>query len=112
MSPAPDHLAALAIHAVEDGAASEIGVRAQPGAKRSAIVGEWNGLLKICVRAPAQEDRANRELLSVLAQAARKPASQLFFVAGTKSRQKRVRVPLTPDALRECLERALWPDKS
>lgn len=43
-----------------------IAVRAQPGAKKTAVVCEWNGMLKIAVIAPPEEGRANGDIADVL----------------------------------------------
>ncbi len=112
MQPTPDEYAKLNIQSVEQGCASVIGLRAQPGAKTSAVAGVWNGLLKICVRAAARDGAANEELLAVLARTLGQPASRLILLTGARSRQKRVRLPLSPQELRARLERARVPDKS
>lgn len=69
-----------------------LAVRAQPGAKRAGVVGTWNGYLKVALRAPAQDGRANSELLDELARALRIRAAELELIAGPRSRLKRVRI--------------------
>lgn len=44
-------------------------VLVQPHAEQNQITGPWNGALKIRIAAPAQDRRANRELLDFLADA-------------------------------------------
>ncbi len=68
-------------------------VRAQPGAKRSGIVGLWNEHLKVAVRAPADKGRANEEVLEVLAQALDLRPAQLSIARGASARLKEVIVP-------------------
>lgn len=85
---------------LENGRACAISVRAQPGAKRAGIAGEWNRHLKIAVRAPAQDGRANEELIEVLAQVLSVRASEVELLSGARGRLKRFSVPLTPDAVR------------
>ena len=43
-----------------------LAVRAQPGAKRNAVLGEQAGALKIAVTAPPEDGRANAALVEVL----------------------------------------------
>jgi hypothetical protein len=69
-----------------------LAVRAQPGARRSGIAGEWNRHVKVAVRAPAEDCRANRELLEVLAAALEVPRSAVALAAGETSRLKRVEI--------------------
>lgn len=99
--------AALRVVARGDGQSVSLFVRAQPGAKRSGVVGTWNEHLKVAVRAPAEDGRANEELLGVLADALGLRASALAVLRGAKARQKEVLVPLAESIVRERLLRAL-----
>lgn len=69
-----------------------LAVRAQPGAKRSGVAGLWNGHVKIAVRAPAEDGRANSELLEELARALAIKPAELELIAGARSRSKRVHI--------------------
>ena len=64
-------------------------VRAQPGARKTAILGEYNGSLKIAVMAPADRGRANRALLEVLHEALGLKRSQVELLSGETGREKR-----------------------
>lgn len=64
-------------------------VRAQPGAKRNAVVGEHNGALKVAVTAPAQDGRANEALVEVLSKALGVKRSQVSLLSGATGREKR-----------------------
>jgi uncharacterized protein (TIGR00251 family) len=64
-------------------------VRAQPGAKRSGIVGEHGEALKIAVTAPADQGKANQALIEVLCEALRLKRSQVHLLSGVTSRDKR-----------------------
>lgn len=64
-------------------------VRAQPGAKRNAVVGEHNGALKVAVTAPAQDGRANEALVEVLSKALGVKRSQVCLLSGATGREKR-----------------------
>ena len=43
-----------------------LAVRAQPGAKRNAVLGEQAGALKVAVTAPPEDGRANAALVELL----------------------------------------------
>lgn len=90
--------AALEVEACPGGA--RLAVRAQPGARREGVVGLWNARLKVALRSPPEDGRANEELLAVLAAALGLRASELELVAGARSRQKQVFVPLAPELVR------------
>ncbi len=89
---------------------SRLWVRAQPGARRSGIAGLWSGALKVAVRAPAQDGRANEELLAVLAAALDLRPRDLELDSGSTARDKQVLVPLALPRLRELLLAALPQD--
>jgi uncharacterized protein (TIGR00251 family) len=65
-------------------------VRAQPGARRSGIVGEHGGALKIAVTAPPDQGKANRALIEVVCGALNLKRSQVEIVGGNASRDKRI----------------------
>ncbi|HZZ78153.1 MAG TPA: DUF167 domain-containing protein [Gemmataceae bacterium] len=67
-----------------------VSVRAQPGARRNAIVGEQAGALKVAVTAPPDKGRANDAIIEVLAEALGLKRSQVELVAGPTSRAKKV----------------------
>jgi uncharacterized protein (TIGR00251 family) len=64
-------------------------VRAQPGARKTGIVGEHAGALKIAVTAPPEDGRANRALLDVLRKSLGLKRSQVDLLSGMASRDKR-----------------------
>jgi len=69
-----------------------LSVRAQPGAKKTAIVGVYGeadaAQLKIAVQAPPVEGRANEALIAFLAQTLGVPKRSVELVAGELSRSK------------------------
>jgi uncharacterized protein len=67
-------------------------VRAQPRASKDEIAGEMGGALRIRLRAPAVEDRANEALIEFLAQLLKTPKSAVRIQSGAKSRTKRVEI--------------------
>jgi uncharacterized protein (TIGR00251 family) len=76
---------ALAEHA--DGCV--LAVRAQPGARRNAVVGAQAGALKVAVTAPPDQGRANKALAETLAAALGLKKSQVELIAGPTSRDKK-----------------------
>lgn len=64
-------------------------VRAQPSARKNAIVGEHAGALKVAVTAPPDQGRANKALVEVLHEALGVKRSQVELLAGETSREKR-----------------------
>jgi uncharacterized protein (TIGR00251 family) len=66
--------------------------RVSPRASRDAIVREHQGGLKVRLRAPPVEGRANEALRRLLARRLKVPVSAVRIVAGEKSRTKRVSI--------------------
>ncbi len=69
-----------------------IQVRVQPRASRDEIAGELGGALKVRLRAPAVEDRANEALVEFLAQLLKTPKSAVRILSGERSRTKRIEI--------------------
>ena len=69
-----------------------LAVRAQPGAKKTAITGVYGegaaAQLKIAVQAPPVEGRANSALIAFLAERFGLPKSKVEIVSGELSRSK------------------------
>lgn len=76
----------------DGGRTCTLSVRAQPGARREGCVGTWNGMLKIAVRAPAEDGRANERLLCVIAELFDLRRSAVELVGGQSARVKRIRL--------------------
>lgn len=64
-------------------------VRAQPGARKNAVVGEQAGSLKVAVTAPPEDGRANKALLDVLRMALGVKRSQIELLSGQTTREKK-----------------------
>jgi hypothetical protein len=69
-----------------------LAVRAQPGAKKTTIVGEYgegdSAQLKIAVQAPPVEGRANEALITFLAKTFSVPKRSIELASGELSRSK------------------------
>lgn len=75
-----------------------IAVRAQPGAKKTGVVGVWNGMLKVAVSAPAEDGRANAALVEVLREFFGIPRSRVELLRGASNRNKVFRLHGLTDA--------------
>jgi uncharacterized protein (TIGR00251 family) len=67
-------------------------VRVQPRASKDEIAGEMGGALKVRLRAPAVEDRANEALVEFLAELLKTSRSAVSILSGERSRVKRVEI--------------------
>jgi uncharacterized protein len=69
-----------------------LAVRVQPGAKKTAIIGQFGegagAQLKIAVKAPPVEGRANTALIEFLAETFGLPKSAVEIVSGEQARSK------------------------
>jgi len=76
----------------ENAAGVTLAVRAQPGAKKTAITGVYGegaaAQLKIAVHAPPLEGRANQALIAFLAESFDLPKNAVELVSGELSRSK------------------------
>lgn len=64
-------------------------VRAQPRARKTAIVGEHAGALKIAVTAPPEDGKANDAIALLLSESLRLKRSQIELISGAASRNKK-----------------------
>ena len=67
-------------------------VKALPGSKRDEVRGVDGGALKVAVTAPPEKGRANKALLTLLAEFLGVPRRDLSIVKGETTRDKRVEV--------------------
>jgi uncharacterized protein len=74
-----------------EGAATFV-VRVQPRASQDEIAGEMGGALKVRLRVPAVEGRANEALIEFLAQLLKTPRSAVRILSGDRSRTKRMEI--------------------
>jgi hypothetical protein len=79
-------------------------VRVQPRASKDEIAGEMGGALKVRLRAPAVEDRANEALVEFLVQLLKTPKSAVRILSGDRSRTKRIEIRgVTPQQIHALL---------
>ncbi len=75
-------------------------IRAQPGARKNAVVGVHGGALKLAVTAPPDRGRANKALINLLSDALKVKRSQIELTSGVTSQDKRFLIRgLTADEL-------------
>jgi len=67
-------------------------VHVQPRASRDEVAGERDGALKLRLRAPAIEGRANEALIAYLAAILKRPKAAVSILSGERGRLKRVAV--------------------
>ena len=76
-------------------------IRAQPGARKNAILGERAGALRVAVSAAPEKGKANAAIGDVLADSLHLKGSQIRLIAGETSREKRfLIVGVHPEELR------------
>lgn len=82
-----------------------LNLHCQPGAKQTKVVGLHDGCLKISLKAPALENKANEMLLAWLSKKLKVPQKQIQFLSGQSSRKKRLEIwgSITPEQIIEIL---------
>jgi len=75
-----------------EGEALILTVKVQPGARGDALVGVEGGVLKVRLKAPAIDGRANEALRIFLAECFRTSKTRVEIMRGEAGRLKRVRV--------------------
>ena len=92
----------FAIH--ETGGAVSFQVKVHPRAKRDAIVGELGEALKVALKAPPVEGRANEACIEFFANLLKVPRSSVTIASGESSRNKVVHITgITAEQLRRHL---------
>jgi uncharacterized protein (TIGR00251 family) len=75
-------------------------VRVVPRAARNAVVGIMeNGALKIRIKAPPEEGRANEQLVRFLATQWKTPRADIEILSGASGRSKRLRIAMASEKL-------------
>jgi uncharacterized protein (TIGR00251 family) len=67
-----------------------LAVRAQPGARKTVVLGEQGGALKVAVTAPPEDGRANKALIDALREWLGLKRSQVELLSGHISREKKL----------------------
>ncbi|MSR33077.1 MAG: DUF167 domain-containing protein [Gemmataceae bacterium] len=66
-----------------------LSVRAQPGARKNAVTGEYNQALNLSVTAAPEDGKANEAITQLLRESLGLKRSQVALVSGATSRDKK-----------------------
>ena len=69
-----------------------LSLHVQPGASRTRFAGLYGESLKLAVKAPPVEGKANKEVIAFLAIFFKIPKKEITIVGGLQSREKRCRI--------------------
>jgi uncharacterized protein (TIGR00251 family) len=70
-------------------------IKAVPNSSKNLFSGILDDALKVKIKAPAVEGAANKELVKFLSKTFKVSKSDVDFVGGETSKQKRIRLPYT-----------------
>lgn len=74
----------------------EVAIYVQPNSAKTQIIGEHNGQIKIKIKAPPSEGRANEEVIEFLSELLRLPQKNIHLIKGEKSREKKILIENMP----------------
>jgi uncharacterized protein YggU (UPF0235/DUF167 family) len=83
----------------ETGGGTRMKLRVKAGGRKNAILGPHAGALKLSVTVAAEKGKANKAVLSLLADALELPTSSLEILSGQTSPDKVVLIPLSREQL-------------
>jgi uncharacterized protein (TIGR00251 family) len=90
------------ISITESGEDVAFSVKVHPHAKKNAITGKLDGVLKISLTSPPVDGKANDACIEFLAKLLKVPRSSVTIASGQSSRWKVIRVSgLSPEEVRE-----------
>jgi uncharacterized protein (TIGR00251 family) len=89
-----------------NGASLELRVQVQPQSKNEGVVEAAGDIVRVRVNAPPVEGKANKRLLSILADAFGVAKSRVRLVHGARARRKWISID-RPERIPECLKSAL-----
>ncbi len=67
-------------------------VKVVPGSSRTALAGEYNGMIKIKIAAPPQKGKANQCLIHFLAKHLNVSKNEIYIVSGQTNPIKHIRI--------------------
>jgi uncharacterized protein len=100
-------MAELPPYLVESKDGSLLSVFVQPRAAKDEVVGFQGDALKVKVRAPADQGKANRAVCELIAEMVGVPRRDVVVVSGGASRHKRIGVQASPAAVMRAVELVL-----
>ena len=88
-----------------DASGTVLALHIQPGAKRSAVCGMYGEAVKVSIKAPPVDGKANAALREFIAAKLKVPAGTVQLVSGASGRDKRLRVAgRSPEEVKSALE--------
>lgn len=69
-----------------------ISLHVQPQAPKSQIIGEYNNCLKVKIKAPPVDGKANDEIIRFFSEILHCPKNNIEILKGDKSKQKKILV--------------------
>ena len=103
----PDWAAAIS---GQDGAV-KLALRVQPGARRSSLVGVYGDRLRVAVKAPPVDGRANVELVKLIAAIVGLPRRSVTLGSGHGSRHKSLIIDATLAQVHTAVAKVLAPSQ-
>ena len=94
-----------------------LNVNVKPKAKKNALLKEENGYLKLSIKAPPEDGKANNELISFLAKLFGVTQSKIKLIRGRKSRYKQFLIenpkhsPIDSIVLNHCVKPSMCNSK-
>ncbi|MGQ3684720.1 MAG: DUF167 domain-containing protein [Candidatus Loosdrechtia sp.] len=83
-----------------------LSVRTQPRSRKTRIIGEYGGRLKLAVAEVAEKGKANKAVIALLADSLRVNESSIHIISGESSRDKRLLIEgVTPAELKALLNK-------
>lgn len=71
----------------------------QPNASKTAVAGMYGDELKITLKTPPVDGKANQELCRYFSELLELPRSSVTLISGQTSRRKRISLPVDPEIL-------------
>jgi len=96
-------LSAEALDLAETRGGTRLRLRVRAGAKRAGVLGVHGGALRVAVTAPPERGKANRAVLTLMADVLRLAPGDLEILSGRLSPDKSLHVPLPRDEVRQRL---------
>ncbi len=87
----------------------QIRIWVQPGAKKTELAGLYQGCIKIRLKAPPVDNKANRELVTFWAQTLGRKPRQIRLTSGQSSRKKIFHIQMDAQMDMDSVRRALCP---
>ena len=78
---------------------SAVQCHVQPNASRTAVAGMFGPELKISLKTPPVDGKANKELCRFFADLFGLPGSSVQLLSGQTSRRKRIFIPVAPETV-------------